>query len=123
MNHPGVAIVLATGGAGMVRSAYSTGKPALGVGPGCVPCYIHKSANLKRACTDLMLSKTFDNGMICASEQGVIVDKEIAKDFEAYMKENNCYFATPEEVKEIGAVCDQPPKGCGQPRDRRPQRL
>ena len=101
MNHPGVAIVLATGGAGMVRSAYSTGKPALGVGPGCVPCYIHKSANLKRACTDLMLSKTFDNGMICASEQGVIVDKEIAKDFEAYMKENNCYFATPEEVKKL----------------------
>ena len=101
MNHPGVAIVLATGGAGMVRSAYSTGKPALGVGPGCVPCYIHKSANLKRACTDLMLSKTFDNGMICASEQGVIVDKEIAKDFEAYMKENNCYFATAEDVKKL----------------------
>lgn len=66
-----------------------------------MPCYIHKSANLKRACTDLMLSKTFDNGMICASEQGVIVDKEIAKDFEAYMKENNCYFATPEEVKKL----------------------
>ena len=67
MNHPKVALILATGGAGMVKSAYSAGKPALGVGPGNVPCYIEKSANLERACTDLMLSKTFDNGMICAS--------------------------------------------------------
>ena len=78
MNHPGVSLILATGGAGMVRSAYSAGKPALGVGPGNVPCYIEKSAKLERACTDLMLSKTFDNGMICASEQAVIVDKEQA---------------------------------------------
>ncbi|MBC8527945.1 bifunctional acetaldehyde-CoA/alcohol dehydrogenase [Christensenellaceae bacterium NSJ-44] len=97
MNHPGVSMVLATGGAGMVKAAYSTGKPALGVGPGNVPCYIHKSANLKRAATDLMLSKTFDNGMICASEQAVIVDKEIAADFEAFMKENKCYFVNDEE--------------------------
>ena len=63
MNHPGVALVLATGGASMVKAAYSTGKPALGVGPGNVPCYIEKTANIERACTDLMLSKTFDNGM------------------------------------------------------------
>ena len=62
MNHPNVSLVLATGGAGMVRAAYSTGKPALGVGPGNVPCYIEKTAKLERACTDLMLSKTFDNG-------------------------------------------------------------
>ena len=75
MNHPKISLILATGGAGMVKSAYSCGKPALGVGPGNAPCYIHSSANLKRACTDLMLSKTFDNGMICASEQAVIVDK------------------------------------------------
>ena len=80
MNHPGVATILATGGPGMVKAAYSCGKPALGVGPGNVPCYIEKSADLHRACTDLMMSKTFDNGMICASEQAVIVDKEIAKD-------------------------------------------
>lgn len=82
MMHPGVALVLATGGASMVRSAYSTGKPALGVGPGNVPCYIEKSADVERACTDLMLSKTFDNGMICASEQAVIVDKDISLKFE-----------------------------------------
>ena len=61
MNHPRVALVLATGGGGMVRAAYSTGKPALGVGPGNVPCYIENSAQVKRAVNDLILSKTFDN--------------------------------------------------------------
>lgn len=110
MNHPGVAMVLATGGSGMVKAAYSTGKPALGVGPGNVPCYIEKSANLERACTDLMLSKTFDNGMICASEQAVIVDKEIAKDFEKIMKDNNCYFLNKEETEKVSNYVINPEK-------------
>lgn len=101
MNHSGVATILATGGPGMVKSAYSCGKPALGVGPGNVPCYINKSADLHRACTDLMMSKTFDNGMICASEQAVIVDKEIADEFRAYMTANNCYFLNEAEVKKL----------------------
>lgn len=101
MNHPGIALVLATGGSGMVASAYSTGKPALGVGPGNVPSYIHQSANLKEACTDIMLSKTFDNGMICASEQAVIVDEKIHKDFENFMKENNCYFVNAKETEKL----------------------
>lgn len=101
MNHPGVATILATGGTGMVRAAYSTGKPALGVGPGNVPCYIEKTANLHQACTDLMMSKTFDNGMICASEQAVIVDKEIAPAFEAFMKDNNCYFLNEAETEKL----------------------
>lgn len=110
MNHPGVALVLATGGAGMVKAAYSTGKPALGVGPGNVPCYIEKSANLERACTDLMLSKTFDNGMICASEQAVIVDECLANDFERIMKENNCYFLNKEETKKVSDYVINPQK-------------
>ena len=101
MHHPGVATILATGGPGMVQAAYSCGKPALGVGPGNVPCFIEKSADLHRACTDLMMSKTFDNGMICASEQAVIVEKEIAKDFEAFMKANNCYFLNKEETEQL----------------------
>jgi acetaldehyde dehydrogenase/alcohol dehydrogenase len=101
MNHPGISLILATGGSGMVKAAYSAGKPALGVGPGNVPCYINKSANLEQACTDLMLSKTFDNGMICASEQAVIVDKEISDSFEACMKYNNCYFLNEEETKKV----------------------
>ncbi|PFP69791.1 bifunctional acetaldehyde-CoA/alcohol dehydrogenase [Bacillus thuringiensis] len=97
MNHEGVALVLATGGAGMVKSAYSTGKPALGVGPGNVPCYLEKSAHVKRAVNDLILSKTFDNGMICASEQAIIVDKEIYNSVKKEMQDNNCYFVTEEE--------------------------
>lgn len=101
MNHPKVALVLATGGAGMVQAAYSTGKPALGVGPGNVPCYIEKTADVKRAATDLIMSKTFDNGMICASEQAVIVDKVISKEFEKFMKENKCYFLNDEEIKKL----------------------
>ncbi len=101
MNHPGVATILATGGPGMVKAAYSCGKPALGVGAGNVPCFIEKTADLHRACTDLMMSKTFDNGMICASEQAVIVAKELTKSFEEYMKKNNCYFLSPEEVDKL----------------------
>lgn len=101
MNHPGVSMILATGGSGMVKSAYSAGKPALGVGPGNVPCYINKNVDVRRACTDLMISKTFDNGMICASEQAVIVDQEIKDEFESFMKANNCYFLNPEEVEKV----------------------
>ncbi len=101
MNHPGVATILATGGPGMVQAAYSCGKPALGVGPGNVPCYIEKSCDLHRACTDLMMSKTFDNGMICASEQAVIVDEEIAPEFEQYMAANNCYFLNAAETEKL----------------------
>ncbi|WP_025027230.1 bifunctional acetaldehyde-CoA/alcohol dehydrogenase [Caldalkalibacillus mannanilyticus] len=108
MNHPGIAIVLATGGSGMVKSAYSTGKPALGVGPGNVPCYIEKTANVKRAVTDLILSKTFDNGMICASEQAVIVDKEIYQEVKDYMKENNCHFLSKAEIKKVEGLVINP---------------
>lgn len=101
MNHPGISLILATGGSGMVRAAYSAGKPALGVGPGNVPCYIEKTADVSRACTDLILSKSFDNGMICASEQAAIVDKEIQKEFEGYMKQYGCYFLKGEEIKKV----------------------
>lgn len=98
MHHPKVALILATGGAGMVKAAYSSGKPALGVGPGNVPCYIEKSADLKVSATDLILSKTFDNGMICASEQSVIVDEEIKDEFEGFMKDNKCIFLNKEDI-------------------------
>ena len=120
MKHPGISLVLATGGSGMVQSAYSTGKPALGVGPGNVPCYIEKTANVRRAATDLILSKTFDNGMICASEQAIIVDREISAEFEAFMKENGCVFLNEADTKklEAGAIdsakCAVNPKIVGQ---------
>ena len=115
MNHPGVATVLATGGSGMVKAAYSPGKPALGVGPGNVPCYIHKSADLEQAVNDLILSKTFDNGMICASEQAAIVDKAIAPKFEKLMKKYGCYFAKPDEIKKLSDYCIDSEKGAVNP--------
>ena len=101
MNHPGVNLILATGGTGMVKAAYSCGKPALGVGPGNVPCYIDKTAKLKTSVNDLVLSKAFDNGMICASEQAVLVDKEIYQEFEKLMRESGCYFVSPEEKQKL----------------------
>ncbi|MBR0423619.1 MAG: aldehyde dehydrogenase family protein, partial [Clostridia bacterium] len=110
MNHENVDVVLATGGSGMVKSAYSTGKPALGVGPGNVPCYIEESADLESACNDLIMSKTFDNGMICASEQSVIVDEKIANDFEKIMVENGCYFLNDSEIKNLENYMINPEK-------------
>lgn len=101
MNHPYVNLILATGGTGMVKSAYSCGKPALGVGPGNVPCYIDKTAKLKTSVNDLVMSKSFDNGMICASEQAVLVHKDIYKEFEALMREAGCYFVNPEEKEKL----------------------
>ena len=101
MNHPDVDLILATGGTGMVKSAYSCGKPALGVGPGNVPCYIDKTAKLKTSVNDLVMSKSFDNGMICASEQAVLVDREIHEEFEELMKNAGCYFANEEERKKL----------------------
>lgn len=97
MNHPNVNLILATGGTGMVKAAYSCGKPALGVGPGNVPCYIDKTAKLKTSVNDLVMSKSFDNGMICASEQAVIVDKEICEEFEKLVKDAGCYICSDEE--------------------------
>lgn len=97
MKHPGVNLILATGGKGMVKSAYSCGKPALGVGPGNVPCYIHESAKLETSVNDLVMSKSFDNGMICASEQAVIVDNIIKDKFERLMIKAGCYFANDNE--------------------------
>jgi len=112
MNHPDVNLILATGGTGMVKAAYSCGKPALGVGPGNVPCYIDKTAKLKTSVNDLVLSKSFDNGMICASEQSVIVDREIKDEFERLMKEAGCYFLTAEQTEKLKCSMFIEEKGC-----------
>ncbi len=104
MNHPSVSMILATGGSGMVKQAYSAGKPALGVGPGNVPCFIEKTANLKRAVNDLVLSKSFDNGMICASEQAAIIEAPVYAEAVNLMKKAGCYFTTREESKQLEAV-------------------
>ena len=112
MNHPDVNLILATGGTGMVKAAYSSGKPALGVGPGNVPCYIDKTAKLKTSVNDLVLSKSFDNGMICASEQSVIIDKEIQEEFEKLMKEAGCYFLNADETNRLKCSMFIEEKGC-----------
>lgn len=99
MNHPGVALILATGGNAMVRAAYSCGKPALGVGAGNVPAFIERTARLKRAVNDVVLSKAFDNGMICASEQAVILDEPIYDEAMAEFRKLHAHVATPAEKK------------------------
>ncbi|OXS59985.1 bifunctional acetaldehyde-CoA/alcohol dehydrogenase [Cohnella sp. CIP 111063] len=104
MNHKDVALVLATGGSAMVKAAYSTGKPALGVGPGNVPCFIERTADLDQAVTDLILSKTFDNGMICASEQAVILDEPIYAAAKKKMIQLGCYFLNKEETEKVSGL-------------------
>ena len=99
MNNDGVATILATGGNAMVRAAYSCGKPALGVGAGNVPAYVEKTCNLKQAINDIVMSKAFDNGMICASEQGAIIDKEIYSDAIKTFKEYRAYLCNDKEKK------------------------
>lgn len=121
MNHPDVACILATGGSAMVKAAYSCGKPALGVGPGNVPCFIEKTADIEQAVNDLILSKTFDNGMICASEQAVIIEEPIFEAVKKKMIANGCYFVNKEEAAKLtaGAIvadkCAVNPAIVGQP--------
>ncbi|MBC8079258.1 MAG: bifunctional acetaldehyde-CoA/alcohol dehydrogenase [Gorillibacterium sp.] len=110
MNHPGIALILATGGSGMVKAAYSCGKPALGVGPGNVPCFIEKTAILEQAVTDLILSKTFDNGMICASEQAVIIEEPIYEETKRLMISKGCYFLSKDEVVQLTKMAMHPEK-------------
>lgn len=101
MNHPTVATILATGGNAMVKAAYSCGKPALGVGAGNVPAYMEKTCNIRQAVNDIVMSKSFDNGMICASEQAVIIDKEIYDEAVAEFKSFGVYFVSPSEKKKL----------------------
>ncbi|HFH6750326.1 TPA: bifunctional acetaldehyde-CoA/alcohol dehydrogenase [Streptococcus agalactiae] len=105
MNHDGIATILATGGNAMVKAAYSCGKPALGVGAGNVPAYVEKSANIRQAAHDIVMSKSFDNGMVCASEQAVIIDKEIYKEFVEEFKSYHTYFVNKKEKALLEEFC------------------
>ena len=97
-------LILATGGPGMVRSAYSSGKPALGVGAGNVPAIIDSSADLIMAVSSIIHSKTFDNGMICASEQSVIVLQDVYEAVRAEFAARGCHFLTEEEKDQLRSV-------------------
>lgn len=119
MNHPNVATILATGGNAMVKAAYSCGKPALGVGAGNVPAYIEKTADLRQAVNDIVMSKAFDNGMICASEQAVIIDKEVFDQTISIFETYGVYFLNESEkamLEEYAFGCQAQSKNCGEAR-------
>ena len=101
MQHPGVATILATGGNAMVKAAYSCGKPALGVGAGNVPCYINESCDQDQTVNDVVLSKAFDNGMICASESAVFIDESIYESITKKFARFKVYFASAEEKAKL----------------------
>lgn len=99
MKHPGIATILATGGNSLVKAAYSCGKPALGVGAGNVPAFIADDADIKQAVNDIVISKAFDNGMVCASEQAVIINKAVYNKTLDLFKKYKVYIASEEEKK------------------------
>ena len=104
MEHSDVALILATGGGSMVKAAYSSGTPAIGVGPGNVPVYIERSADLEQAVYDIMMSKTFDNGTVCASEQTLLVDREISGQSKELLQKYHTYILQSEEVNQLEEV-------------------
>jgi acetaldehyde dehydrogenase (acetylating) len=101
MKHRDVAVILATGGMGLVRAAYSAGKPAYGVGPGNAPCYIEQSADLAKAAHDIVLGKTFDNGVLCSSPNSVVVDEMIAEEARRQFQAQGSYFMNEREMEAL----------------------
>lgn len=104
MTHPKVHGILATGGPGMVKAAYSSGKPALGVGPGNTPAIIDETANIELAVSSILMSKTFDNGMICASEQSVIVVKDVYEEVKKEFVYRGAYVLNPTEATQLSKI-------------------
>ena len=104
MAHPKVDVILATGGPGMVKAAYSSGKPALGVGAGNAPAVIDETADIEMAVSSILMSKTFDNGMICASEQSVVCVKDVYDAVKAEFIKRGAYILSPKEKEKLGKV-------------------
>ena len=120
MKHRDVAVILATGGMGLVRAAYSAGKPAYGVGPGNAPCYIEQSADLGKAALDIIVGKSFDNGVLCSSPNSVVVDRAVHDEVKRQFIENGAYFLKPAEADTLAAMLVTPqrlpnPKLVGKP--------
>lgn len=103
-----VAVILATGGMGLVRAAYSAGKPAYGVGPGNAPCYIERTADVKKAASDIITGKTFDNGVLCSSPNSVVVDKPIAEEARREFQAQGAYFLNEQEMDALARVLVTP---------------
>ena len=116
------AVILATGGMGLVRAAYSAGKPAYGVGPGNAPAYIERSADVVKAVRDIVIGKTFDNGLLCSSENSVVVDAPLVEEVKRQFVANGAHFLSPAEIDALGKVLVTPqrlpnPALVGQARD------
>ncbi|HEV8318714.1 MAG TPA: aldehyde dehydrogenase family protein [Vicinamibacterales bacterium] len=109
MRHRDVAVILATGGMGLVRAAYSAGKPAYGVGPGNAPCYVERSADLKKAVSDIVVGKTFDHGVLCSSPNSVVVDESVAEEVRRELQAQGACFlnAAEQEAVAKGLVTPQ----------------
>src|SRR5512145_1098206 len=103
-----VSVILATGGMGLVRAAYSAGKPAYGVGPGNAPCYIESSADVRKAADDIVLGKAFDNGLLCSSPNSVVVDRAVADEAKREFIKQGAYFLTPAEANTLAGVLVSP---------------
>src|ERR671931_991730 len=103
-----ISVILATGGMGLVRAAYSAGKPAYGVGPGNAPAYIESSADLRKAVRDIVTGKTFDNGLLCSSENSVVVDETISEAARREFVRNGGYFLSPAEQEALARVLVTP---------------
>jgi acetaldehyde dehydrogenase (acetylating) len=108
MKHRDVAVILATGGMGLVRAAYSAGKPAYGVGPGNAPCFIERTADLPKAASDVMTGKTFDNGVLCSSPNSVVVDAAVASEVKREFERQGARFLSPAEADALGKVLVTP---------------
>jgi acetaldehyde dehydrogenase (acetylating) len=108
MKHRDVAVILATGGMGLVRAAYSAGKPAYGVGPGNAPAFIERTADVKKAVRDVVTGKTFDNGVLCSSENSVVVDEPIAEAVQREFQANGGYFMSKAEMEAVARVLVTP---------------
>ena len=108
MKHRDVAVILATGGMGLVRAAYSAGKPAYGVGPGNAPCFIERTADLAKAASDIVIGKSFDNGVLCSSPNSVVVESAVADDVKREFIKHGAYFMTPPEADRLAAALVSP---------------
>jgi len=104
MRHRDVGVILATGGTGLVRAAYSSGKPAYGVGPGNVPAFIERTADVRKAVADIIAGKTFDYGTICSSEQAIVVEETVRDLTLEECRRQGAYFLSPDEIQKVGAL-------------------
>jgi len=108
MSHRNLALILATGTRQIVKAAYLSGKPVIGIGPGNVPVYVDKTGDIQLAADNIFLSKTFDNGTVCASEQALVVEKKVGLKLKPLFEAKGCFFCSQEQVEKLGKIAFDP---------------